>query len=315
MVEQIPVTVDNFARAETDRMISGILQIVGGVGIIHHDRELGPLDNQTVIRQNRDTLYSVAILDLSGGATLTVPDFGERYLSVMVIDQDHYINRVLDEPGTYELTADEFGTDYVVLAFRILYDPTDEADVVAVHRLQDGIRVESRAERAFHPTAFDPVSHKTVRDALLTLAKGISGFSGSFGRRDQVDPVRHLIATASGWGGLPDDQAQYISIFPDLPVGRYRLTLRDVPADAFYSVSVYNADGYFEPGPSAITNVNSVFGHKDADGSMTVWLGEFDDDRPNAIPTPEGWNLLIRLYRPRAADLADWQVPAIEQAS
>jgi hypothetical protein len=43
-----------------------------------------PLDKQAVIRMNRDTLYSAAIVDISKGATLTIPDAGNRYLSVMV---------------------------------------------------------------------------------------------------------------------------------------------------------------------------------------------------------------------------------------
>jgi hypothetical protein len=65
-------------------------------------------------------------------------------------------------------------------------------------------------------------------------------------------------------------------------------------------------------GPSGVTNVNSVFGVKNQDGSMTVKFGQFNDEQPNTIPTPEGWNLLIRLYRPRLAELAEWTVPTLE---
>ena len=41
---------------------------------------------------------------------MTVPDPGGRYLSVMVVNQDHYINRIFTEPGDYALTMDEFDT-------------------------------------------------------------------------------------------------------------------------------------------------------------------------------------------------------------
>lgn len=307
------VNVDNFTRAETDAMITGILNITGGVNALNHDRELAPLDRQPVIRQNRDTLYSVAVVDVSAGATLTIPEFGDRYLSVMLINRDHYINRVLHEPGTYRLDQADLGSDFVVAAARILFDPHDPADLADVHRLQDGLTIEAASARPFVPGEFDPESHKETRDALLLLAKGTSGLDHAFGRREDVDPVHHLIATASGWGGLPDDEAQYRLIFPELPQGRYTLTLRAVPADAFYSVSVYNADGYFEPGPAGTTNVNSVFGVLDADGSMTVRLGDFEDE-PNTIATPEGWNLLIRLYRPRLDELAHWSVPQVVPA-
>ncbi len=52
-----------------------------------------------MIRQNRDTLYSSAIVDISARATLTLPDAGDRYLSVMVVNKDHYINRILHDLG------------------------------------------------------------------------------------------------------------------------------------------------------------------------------------------------------------------------
>lgn len=307
----IPVTIDNFANAETESMITRMLPIVGGLGVFHHDRQLAPLEQQPVIRQNRDTLYSVAIVDISGGASFTIPEVGDRYISVMVINENHYINRVFHSAGTYPLTVDEFDTDYVVVAVRLLFDPNSAEDIAEVHRLQDGITVDAAEQRPFVAQDWDAASHKEVREALLVLGKTIGGLAGCFGRKDEVDPVRHLVGTALGWGGLPDAEASYINIDPQLPVGEYSMTFRDVPADAFWSVSVYNGAGYFEPGPSEITNVNSVFAVHDDDGSVTVRLG--DADAVNGIPLPEGWNLLIRLYRPRLAELAAWRVPEIVQ--
>ncbi len=306
------VNVDNFTRAETDTMISRMLPIIGRVGVFHHDRELPPLDRQPVIRQNRDTLYSVAIADIAGGdITLTVPDVGDRYISVMVINQDHYINRVFHSAGSHRLTVDEFGTDYVIVAARILFDPSSPADLEEVHRLQDQLTLTSTTQRDFALPDYDPVSHQQVRDALLVLGKTMGGLAGCFGASAQVDPVRHLVGTALGWGGLPDAEASYINVAPDLPVGRFTMTLQDVPADAFWSVSVYNEAGYFESDDSGITNVNSVFAHANDDGSTTIHLGEYGDGTPNCIPLPEGWNLLIRLYRPRLDELSRWPVPEI----
>ena len=126
------VNVDNFARAETDHMFAAIIKDAGGTGKWMHNREPTPIDHQPVIRQNRDTLYSGVIADISQGATLTIPDGGKRYLSVMVVNEDHYINRVFHEAGTCELTTKEFDTPYVLLAARILVDPEDPADVSAV---------------------------------------------------------------------------------------------------------------------------------------------------------------------------------------
>lgn len=61
----IHVNADNFARAETDRMFADIQRDAGGVNTFRHNREPASIDAQTVIRLNRDTLYSFAIVDLS----------------------------------------------------------------------------------------------------------------------------------------------------------------------------------------------------------------------------------------------------------
>lgn len=97
----LKVDVDTFARAETHRMFAGLQRDAGGVNRFAHNREPGPVDRQTAIRMNRDTRYSFAVLDISSGATLTLPDAGERYLSVMVVNEDHYVNRVLHEAGPH----------------------------------------------------------------------------------------------------------------------------------------------------------------------------------------------------------------------
>src|SRR3954453_21872282 len=70
----IHVSVDNFARAETDRMFSDLQRDAGGVNRFRHNRAPASIDEQTVIRMNRDTLYSFGVVNLQAGATLTLPD-------------------------------------------------------------------------------------------------------------------------------------------------------------------------------------------------------------------------------------------------
>jgi hypothetical protein len=44
-----------------------------------------------VIRMNRDTLYSLSVFDLDAGpVTVTLPNSGQRFMSMQVIDEDHY---------------------------------------------------------------------------------------------------------------------------------------------------------------------------------------------------------------------------------
>ena len=92
-----PVTVDNFVRAESDLYMGGLLKDSGGrLGTFNHRREVANIDHQTVIRLNRDTLYSSALFDLEAGpVTITLPDAGTRFMSMQVINEDHYVPAVV----------------------------------------------------------------------------------------------------------------------------------------------------------------------------------------------------------------------------
>ncbi len=77
---------------------------------------------------NRDTLYSGVVLDLTQPATITKPDIGNRYQSVLVINEGNFAREVFYEPGEYELTADEMGSRYVAVIARTLVDAEDPID-------------------------------------------------------------------------------------------------------------------------------------------------------------------------------------------
>lgn len=306
----IRVNSDNFVRAETDRMLHDLQANAGGVNRFLHNRQPAAIDNQTVIRLNRDTLYSFAVVDVRAGATLTLPEHGDRYMSAMVVTEDHYVEAIYHDAGDHAIAG--LGTRYAVVAVRTLVDPADPQDVAAVAALQDRIVLRSESADPFDFPDYDTASFDETRAALLSLARNLSGFDHMFGARTEVDPVRHLIGTAAGWGGLPSSEASYIGVDPRLPVGRYELVVGDVPVDGFWSVSVYNADGFFEANERGAYTVNNITGVKNADGSTTVRFGDYPADVPNAIPITEGWNYLVRLYRPRPEILAgSWTFPGI----
>lgn len=305
-----PVTTDTFVRAETNRMLRDIALSAGGVGRIRHSRLPTALDEQTVVRMNRDTLYSFAVVDLAEGATVTMPDAGDRYTSLMVVNQDHYINRVIHDPGQHSLTIDEFGSRWVLAALRVFVDPNDPADVAAANDVQDHFTISSGSEQALQDTEFDEESLRQVRSAVLELGRFLPNASHAFGPKDQVDPIRHLIGTAVGWGGLPETEAFYLNVDPGLAVGDYRLVIGDVPVDAFWSISLYNANGFFEPGGAC--SVNDVTAHHEPDGSVIVYFGG-SEDRPNRLAIMDGWNFIVRLYRPRREVLdGSWTFPSVE---
>ncbi len=309
--EKVKVTVDNFVRAETAFQFDRMVEMAGGINKWNHLRVATPLDKQSVIRMNRDTLYSFAIVDISNGATITIPDSGERYLSVMVVNEDEYINKIYHEGGTYNLTMEEFGTPYVNLSARILADPNDPADIKEANALQDQLRLEAVSAKPYSHPNYDEESYQAVYKPLLELAAvGISDAQRMFGKKNEVDKVRHLLGAAFGWGGLPSYEAVYETINTPRPVGKYQLTVKNVPVDAFWSISIYNKNGYFEENKFDSYSINSVTAKHNNDGSVTVNFGPSEDGQENFLYVMDGWNYTVRLYRPRQeVQEGNWKFP------
>jgi hypothetical protein len=309
----VPVTMENFVRAESDLAFAKVVK-GDGFGKFNHGRELSPLDKQLVARQNRDTLYSTAVFDMNAGdVTITLPDAGKRFMTLITIDEDHYVIDVVYGAGRHTYTREKAGTRYLFAAARTLVDPADPNDVREVHKLQDAIKVDQPGGPGrFEIPNWDPLSQQKVRDALLVLNETLPDLRRAGGRRGEVDPVRHLIATASAWGLNPDKDAIYLNVTPKQNDGKtvYKLTVKDVPVDGFWSISVYNAQGYFEANEHNAYTLNNLTAKKGEDGSVTVQFGGWDGKTPNCLPITPGWNYIVRLYRPRAEILSGrWTFP------
>jgi len=312
--EPTPVNINTFIRAESDRYFAKNAAEAGGIGKLHHVREPASIDDQAIIRINRDTLYSFGVIDLGAGpATVALPRAGKRFMSLMIINQDHYTPFVVYGPKPLKLTQQNVGSRYAFVAVRTLADPNDPKDLAEAHKLQDGIQITQKEPGKLDLPAWDAKSLDAIRNALLELAKYSPDFRGAFGPKGSVDPVKHLIGTAAGWGGNPDKDASYVSFSPSDDSGKtvYKLQVpKDVPVEAFWSVSVYNAKGFFEKNPYNAYSVNNITATKNKDGSVTVQFGGCDGKIPNCLPIMEGWNSLVRLYRPMPAILeGKWKFP------
>lgn len=308
------VTVLNFPRAETDNYIK-VYAPMGAFGNFFHTRNPTPIDQQDVIRMNRDTLYSGAIFDLNTPVTINKPDTGDRYQSMLVIDQDHYVKMVAYKPGKYTLTKDQIGTRYVFVIFRTLVDATDPGDIDKANEIQDSITATQESPGTLDLPDWDKNSLDRVRDALVILGDTLVSTDGMFGDVDEVDPILHLIGSGWGWGGFPSKDATYINFVPALNDGKtpYTVTLKNVPVDGFWSISLYNKDGFFEQNDFDAYSVNNFTAETDKNGMVTVHFGG-DPEQPNYLPITEGWNYLVRLYQPRQEILdGEWTFPEPEQ--
>jgi hypothetical protein len=313
--DAVRVSADNFARAESDLYFGNVVE-AGGFGTFMHIRELTPMDKQLVVRSNRDTLYSAGVFDLDAGpVTVSLPDPGGRFMSMQVITEDHYVPAVFYGQGEHILTRDGIGTRYVMVAIRTLVDPLDAADLDTVRALQDAVAVRQDGTGIFDIPNWDPVSQKAVRDALAQLSATLPDSKRMFGTKNETDPVRHLLGSASAWGGNPERDAIYFSVTPDKNDGAtvHRLRVAEVPVDGFWSVTVYNKDGYFTPNRQNAYSLNNITARRGTDGHTVIQFGGCDAAPANCLPITPGWNYLVRLYRPQDKILTgEWTFPQAE---
>jgi hypothetical protein len=313
-----PVTIETYNRAQTDVYFAGVVKN-GGFGKFRHGRELAPPVQQGIVRPNRDTLYSFAIFDLDAGpATITLPEGARRFMAMQVLNEDQYTTGVYYGAGSYTLTRETIGTRYAIAVVRFLVDFSNSEEIQQVHALQDAVKSSQEHTGTFDIPHWDEASLKTVKAALLQLGATVSDTRRMFGANErQVDPVKHLIGSAMLWGGNPEKNALYLPINPARNDGStiYKLTVRDIPVDGFWSLTVYNGEGYLQPNPANTYAVNSITAKQAPDGSVTIQFGGCDGKIPNCLPISQGWNYTVRLFRPRPGILdGTWRFPEARPA-
>ena len=305
----------NYVRAESDTQFKDYVAKTGGIGKLLNLREVYSVKNQTTIRGNRDTLYSVGVYDLTSPVTIIKPESPDRFQSLLVIDQDQYNPVLKNGAGKVTLSIDSVGTRYAMVLFRTFVDPDDPEDIKRAHELQDAIQIKQASPGKLELPDWDEKSLVEVRQIFNDLAVKIGGFPKGFGARGFVDPTQHLLATAAGWGGNPQRGAMYFAVAPENNDGKtaYELTMpKDVPVQAFWSVTVYNKDGFFTPNDLNAYSFNSRTSKANPDGTVTIHFGG-DQTANNYLPIEDGWNYLIRCYLPGWQIIeGNWTPPSAE---
>ena len=121
------------------------------------------------------------------------------------------------------------------------------------------------------------------------------GFMAARGKADEKTPAPRL---RRRWGLFPNEHAVYINYNGRLPAkGHHTATYKVPENNAFWSITVYGADGYMKSDNSILNKFNTKMNE---DGTFTVHFGSKEDcgDVPNRLDVSEGWNFLMRVYRP-----------------
>lgn len=285
----------------------------------YHFPGVASAEDRFVVSPDNDTVYSVAIVNVSQGFTLALPDVGDRFLSIQITDENHVTPFYLYGGGTYTFTADQFESDYAVVGIRTGTDAS-EADIALVpEQLHPQYRISGAAGADTMPRP-DLDLLARVRAALLAEYSKLGSTAGAMQPRTGLveDWEVFTYVTAGAWGLSADENAMYTPYaLPGAEGGTcYTATYPPVPVQAFFSITVYGPEKYLMSNENNIVSSNRgvVTGE---DGSFTVAFGgtHCRDLAPNYAYTPEdGWSLLLRAYRPDVEAYRNYRMPDLKRA-
>ncbi|WP_189358857.1 DUF1214 domain-containing protein [Algibacter mikhailovii] len=282
----IIVTQENFPTAYSYLRMGAIVERAGGVNkLIEMPRPSSNPKEQLVVRMNRDTYYSSAVMDVSEDAFITIPET-ERYVSIQIIDENHETQPMIYGPGKHKITAK---TEHAFVIVRALED-----------NARRNLLIEAESNKPFVMKEWDMESFKELEEeGNAVFVKGYDQ-SKAFGSKETGQTTyMNYIGAAGGWGGaMVVDNIYQSTGYLDIE-GCYEMTFLDPMDKFFWSITVYNANGYMF---NDVANVSSELDPDiNEDGSITVRFG--CDNMPNNIPIREGnttgkFNVIMRHYGP-----------------
>lgn len=315
-LEITTVTEENYDRAENQGVVESYIKKIAeatktdGIGVFWHVRKGADPKDKTIPRINFDTIYSWAVIDLTEELTLTMPETGGRYQSAWIVDEEHYNPMAFNEPGEHKLNIENVGSRYATIVMRTQVNTANPDDLAEAHKVQDKLMLSQKDKGSYVSSyKWDPDEVNKMRAHFEKVAKdkGITS-EVMFGKRGERTPEQHRAGTAVGWGGFTPEQAVYPLFYPT-STEHQTLTLKDVPTDNFWSVTVYDKGGF---AATDTYNINSQFAVAKKDGSVIINFGG-DKNADNYMETFEGWTATLRIYRPKQAYFnGEWTVPELK---
>ncbi|MGB0936527.1 MAG: DUF1254 domain-containing protein [Colwellia sp.] len=296
------VTEDNYPTLETARQMVKNQDLVG-VNNLLHKRVLTPTDLQPVVRMNRDTYYSMAVVDVSKGAYITMPEIPKgMYMSVEAITEDHRVQPMVYGAGTFNLTTHKGDHVYLVIRLDARFSKEE------VIKYQDQMTITANSDKTFTTVHADKKSFYETEHGLKAKAPALlasSPLEATFGMftaptdasKELFTKEKYAMGAALGWGGAQLVDNLY-ELSPNYPADVcHQMTFEDPKNKAFWSVTVYDKKGFMF---GDLANQSSNTATPNKDGTYTVSFG-CGGDAINNIPTKNAtgvFNLAMRHYIP-----------------
>jgi hypothetical protein len=171
--------------------------------------------------------------------------------------------------------------------------------VALVNDLQQRITVKATSAEPFPTPQWDKAAMLALRADYEQEFQKFDQYEPDWmGPRGQVNEQTRHLAVAGAWGLFPEKDAVYINYTgPSDPTKCYIATYAVPDNDAFWSITVYGNDGFMKTDNNIVNDRNVTLND---DGSFTVHFGseEACGAQPNRVDITEGWNFLMRVYRP-----------------
>ena len=294
------VNVENFIISETHMYMKKYFEKIGQVNTFFHHRDF-KIDN-SVIRMNLDTLYSLAIIDLKDGpVSIVLPQIDDRYFSCYVLDEMHYEVLFTKSGGTHTFKPENHQGRYLVCVMRILVKQRTPEEIQLVNKIQDSLRIKANNySKNLELPEYNLESYEYIKGLIKKLFETSPQMSsrGMFGTKEEIDDLKHLMGVYLGWGGLKEEYVLYDSRFVEDNNGKtnYQLNFGKVPIDAFWSIIVYDNNGFiYKEGNNSVNNFTTI---PNKDGTYTINFSN-DNSKINNLNIGNGWNYTIRMYEPR----------------
>lgn len=308
------MTAEQYIQTESHAFMSNFINRAG-LNNFFHFPSLSTADDTWVVSPNQDSLYSIATVDATNGFSIEIPDVGDRYLSIHVLNTDHYSPYYVYGGGVHHFDREVLGSDIVAVGIRTSTTATPEDIKFVAQQIQPNIKIITDSNSVQVPE-LDLETMAKIRAELMPHYSAQENIFGimDYGYVEGQDDWKRILVAAGAWGLSPDDTAMYIGGAPEDSEGNtcYMATFDHVDVEDFLSITAYNSDKFLMTNERNLISTNRGM-EINEDGSFTAYFGGLDcenADKTNFIHTPDdGWNILLRAYTPNVDAFNSYQMP------